>query len=74
MSSAILLDEANRFSNPADMSQPLLRELFGPSRGEIWRQLASEIDATHVDGDFWKRGKVQASAFGRATTRTVATP
>jgi hypothetical protein len=64
MSLAILLDEANRFSNHADMSQPLLRELFGPSRDEIWRQLASEIDANYVDGDFWKRDKVQASHAG----------
>ena len=64
MSLAILLDEANRLSNHADMSQPLLRELFGPSREEIWRQLASEIDANYVDGDFWKRDKVQASHAG----------
>ena len=46
------------------MSQPLLRELFGPSRDEIWRQLASEIDATYVDGNLWKRDKVQASHSG----------
>src|SRR3954470_974005 len=58
------LDEANRFSNHTDISQPLLRELFGPSRDEIWRQLASEMDANYVDGDFWKRGTVQASHSG----------
>lgn len=46
------------------MSQPLLRELFGPSREEIWRQLASEIDANYVEGGFWKRDKVQASHAG----------
>ena len=47
------------------MSQPLLRELFGPSRDEIWRQLASEINATYVAGDsWWKRDKVQASHAG----------
>jgi hypothetical protein len=46
------------------MPQPLLRELFGPSRDEIWRQLASEIDANYVEGDFWKRGKVQMSHAG----------
>ncbi len=62
MSLAIPLDEANRFSNHADMS--LLRELFGPSREEIWRQLAREIDANYVEGDFWKQGKVQASHAG----------
>src|SRR5262245_2939038 len=43
------------------MSQPLLRELFGPSREEIWRQLASELGANYVDGSFWERGKIQAS-------------
>lgn len=64
MSLSILLDEANRLSNHADMPKPLLRELFGPSRDEIWRQLASELDANYVDGDFWKRSKIQASHAG----------
>ncbi len=39
----------------------LMRDLFGPSRGEIWRQLAEEIGADYVDGGFWKGDKVQAS-------------
>lgn len=64
MSPAIVIDQANRFSKDADMSHPLLRELFGPSRDEIWRQLASEIDANYVDGNFWNRDKVQASHAG----------
>lgn len=65
MSFGILVDEANRFLNDADMSEPLLRELFGPSREEIWRQLAGEISGTYVAGDFWwKRDKVQASHVG----------
>jgi hypothetical protein len=47
------------------MSQPLLRELFGPSREEIWQQLANEINATYVAGNsWWKRDKVQASHAG----------
>jgi hypothetical protein len=46
------------------MSQPLLRKLFGPSREEVWRQLAIEIDANYVDGGFWKRSEVQASHAG----------
>ncbi len=46
------------------MSQPLLRELFGPSREEIWRQLASELNASYIDGDFWNRSKIQASHAG----------
>lgn len=46
------------------MSQPLLRELFEPSRDELWRQLAREMDANYVDGDFWNRGKIQTSHAG----------
>lgn len=64
MSRAILLDGAARFADDADMSKPLLRELFGGNRNEIWRQLASEIDANYIEGGFWKRDKVQASHAG----------
>lgn len=38
----------------------ILRDLFGPSREEIWRQLCSEIGADFVDGGIWKGDKVQA--------------
>ena len=38
----------------------LLRQLFGPSREEIWRQLCGEIQAQYVTGGFWKGDKVQA--------------
>jgi hypothetical protein len=37
-----------------------LRQLFGPSQEEIWRQLCSEIGAQYVEGGFWKGSKVQA--------------
>ena len=37
-----------------------LRSLFGPSREEIWRQLADQIGAEYVDGGFWGRDKVVA--------------
>ncbi len=37
-----------------------LRQLFGPSREEIWRQLCSEIGAQYIEGGFWKGDKVQA--------------
>ena len=37
-----------------------LRQLFGPSKEEIWRQLSSEIGAQYVEGGFWKGDKVQA--------------
>ena len=33
---------------------------FGPSKEEIWRQLAQEISADFVDGGFWKRDRVEA--------------
>jgi hypothetical protein len=38
----------------------ILRDLFGPSREEIWRQLCAEIGADFVKGGFWKGDKVQA--------------
>lgn len=34
--------------------------LFGPSKKEIWKQLALEIQANYVDGGFWKGDKVEA--------------
>jgi hypothetical protein len=37
-----------------------LRQLFGPSREEIWRQFCSEIGGQYVEGGFWKGVKVQA--------------
>ena len=39
----------------------ILRELFGPSQQEIWRQLCAETGANYVEGGFWKGDKVQAS-------------
>lgn len=38
-----------------------LRELFGPSKAEVWQQLCAEIGAQYVDSGFWKGDKVQAS-------------
>ena len=37
-----------------------LRQLFGPSREEIWRQLCQETGAGYIDGGFWKGDKVIA--------------
>jgi hypothetical protein len=55
------------------MSSPLYRELFGPVREDIWRQLAAETGASFVDGGFWKGGKVEAShAEWRITLEIVA--
>ncbi len=39
----------------------LLRELFGPSRDEIWSQLSQEIGAHFQAGDFFRSGKVTLS-------------
>ena len=39
-----------------------LRQLFGPSKEEVWRQLCQEIDAQYVDGGFWRGSKVLARA------------
>jgi len=38
-----------------------LRNVFGPSTEEIWRQLCAEIGAQYVEGGFWKGDKVQAT-------------
>ena len=37
-----------------------LRELFGPSRKEIWRQFSDEIGARYTEGGFWTGSKVEA--------------
>jgi len=37
-----------------------LREIFGPSKEEIWRQLAEQIQADFVNGGLWKADKVEA--------------
>jgi hypothetical protein len=40
----------------------LLREWFGPSKDEVWKQLADGIGAQFVDRTFWKGSKVVAKA------------
>jgi hypothetical protein len=37
----------------------LLRDLFGPSKDEIWQQLAAETGAHYRPGEFWTGSKVQ---------------
>lgn len=34
----------------------ILRELFGPSKAEIWSQIAGDIGAYYNEGGFWERG------------------
>jgi hypothetical protein len=38
----------------------IYREVFGPSKEDIWRQLSGEIGARYVEGGFWQGDKVQA--------------
>jgi hypothetical protein len=38
-----------------------LREIFGPSKDEIWQQLANEIGAEFVEGGVWQGSKVVAT-------------
>jgi hypothetical protein len=39
----------------------VLRKLFGPSRDEIWRQLAADIGGEYIPSTFWKRDRVEAA-------------
>src|SRR5262245_49293910 len=39
----------------------ILRNLFGPSKDEVWSQLSQEISADFVKGGFWRGSKVQAT-------------
>src|SRR5438094_4249332 len=38
-----------------------LRQLFGPSRKEIWRQLSADIGGLYVPGTIFQPAKVQAT-------------
>jgi hypothetical protein len=38
----------------------VLRDMFGPSREAIWRQLSAQIEGQYVEGGLWKGDKVQA--------------
>src|SRR5262245_32432276 len=38
----------------------IVRDIFGPSRKEVWQQLCSKIGANYVEGGFWEGDKVQA--------------
>jgi hypothetical protein len=55
----------------------LLRDLFGPSKDEIWSQLAREINAQFVEGGFWGKKSVVRAKHKQWTltldTYTVST-
>lgn len=40
----------------------ILRQVFGPSKKEIWEKLSREIQGQYVAGGFWKGDKVVARA------------
>jgi hypothetical protein len=39
----------------------LLRNLFGPSRDEIWQQFATSMGGNFTEGGFWNGSKVEAT-------------
>ena len=80
-----MLDGNEQFPNDLDMSSFLYRELFGPCREAIWRELAAEMGASVVDGGFWSGDKVEAShgewrislqivAYGKAHATLMRAP
>jgi hypothetical protein len=40
----------------------MLREIFGPNKDEVWRQLSKEISADFIEGGFWRGSKIEATA------------
>lgn len=38
-----------------------MKNWFGPSRKDVWRQLSDEVGASYVDGGFWKGDKVKVT-------------
>jgi hypothetical protein len=48
-----------------------LRDLFGQSTDEVWRELARSIGARYVDGGFWRGDRVEAKV--KAWTVTLDT-
>lgn len=38
----------------------LMRDIFGPSKEEVWTQLCNEIGGEFINGGFWKGDKVTA--------------
>lgn len=37
----------------------MLREIFGPSKAEVWEQLCREIGGKFINGGFWKGSRVE---------------
>jgi hypothetical protein len=43
-----------------DIFMGIMREIFGPSKKEIWQELSQQIGSEYVDGGFFKGDKVVA--------------
>jgi hypothetical protein len=54
------VDSRNDGSTGEISGMGLLRQIFGPSKDEIWADLSRQIGAEFVDGGFWKGSKVIA--------------
>lgn len=50
---------------------PTLREWFGPSREEIWRQFSQQVGAEYIDPPGWKRDYIQATHRGWTITLDI---
>lgn len=51
------------------------KDIFGPSREEVWRQLCREIGGDFIEGGFWKGDKVEArSGVWTITLDTYTVP
>ena len=46
----------------------VMRQIFGPSRKEVWEKLSREIQAQYVEGGLWKGDKVVAKVGEWAVT------
>lgn len=38
-----------------------IKDLFGPSRQDVWRQLSDTVHGHYVEGSFWKGDRVEAT-------------
>lgn len=61
MSAVCLLSEIHYNESESEGSMSLLRQVFGPSKEEIWSQLSREIGADFEEGGFFKEGKMVLS-------------
>jgi len=61
MSAVCLLSKTHYNQYESEENMGLLRQVFGPSKEEIWSQLSQEIGADYEESGFFKEGKVVLS-------------